>query len=324
MSTPHPPAAPTALRVLIVEDMPSQRLVLGKQVQTLGFEVATAEDGKDALALMESHPPHILLTDWVMPRLDGVQLCQLTRASDWGTLIYIIMLTAHGDADRLVEAFDAGADDYLNKPVNPRELLARLRAGKRVVQLQAELARQAENLRLMNEQLAAANRQLFNFAHIDALTGLPNRRYIVGRLEQEWAAYSRRQDPLSLILLDIDHFKQINDAHGHHTGDLVLERIADILRHEVRAADTVARFGGEEFLIITPGSPLAGARQVAERIRTTIEREASSIDGLCLNVTASFGIAGATPETKNYESLLQRADVALYQAKGDGRNRVCG
>ncbi len=310
------------LRVLIAEDTASQRLILIKQVEALGFETETAQDGEHALEMIGRQRPHILLTDWVMPKVDGIGVCKVTRASDAGKLIYIIMLTSHGDEDHLVEAFAAGADDYLTKPIKPRELEARLRAGKRVVELQVALGREAENLQTVNEDLAVANRQLFDFAHTDALTGLPNRRYILGRLKQEWAVHTRRLSPLSLILLDIDCFKVVNDQHGHDVGDIVLERVAHIMRREIRLEDTVARFGGEEFLIITPGTDLAGAKQIAERIRVNIAREVFTFSGASWHVTASLGVAAANLDAEGFQGLLKSADQALYCAKGAGRNQV--
>ena len=310
------------LRVLIAEDTASQRLVLIKQVEALGFEAVTAQDGEHALVMIEQQRPHILLTDWVMPKIDGIGVCKVTRASDAGKLIYIIMLTSHGDEDHLVEAFAAGADDYVTKPIKPRELEARLRAGKRVVELQVALRREAENLQTVNRNLAVANRQLFDFAHTDALTGLPNRRYILDRLKQEWSVHTRRLSPLSLILLDIDYFKVVNDKRGHDVGDTVLERVAHIMRREIRTEDTVARFGGEEFLIITPGVDLAGAKQVAERIRVNIAREVFTLSGTSWHVTASLGVATANLEAEGFQGLLKSADQALYCAKGAGRNQV--
>lgn len=310
------------LRVLIAEDTASQRLVLIKQVEALGFEAETAQDGEHALGMIEQQRPHILLTDWVMPKVDGIGVCKVTRASDAGKLIYIIMLTSHGDEDHLVEAFAAGADDYLTKPIKPRELEARLRAGKRVVELQVALGREAENLQTVNEDLAVANRQLFDFAHTDALTGLPNRRYILGRLKQEWSVHTPRLSPLSLILLDIDYFKVVNDQHGHDVGDAVLERVAHIMRREIRLEDTVARFGGEEFLIITPGTDLAGAKQIAERIRVNIAREVFTFSGASWHVTASLGVAAANLDAEGFQGVLKSADQALYCAKGAGRNQV--
>jgi len=316
-------ATPTpGLRVLIAEDTASQRLILTKQVAALGYEVVTAVDGEDALAKVEQHRPHILLTDWVMPKVDGIGVCKVTRASDAGNLIYIIMLTAHGDEDHLVEAFDAGADDYVSKPIKPREMEARLSAGKRVVELQMALHREAENLQTVNTNLAVANRQLFDFAHTDSLTRLPNRRYILDRLKQEWSVHTRRLSPLSLILLDIDYFKAVNDERGHDVGDIVLERVAHIMRREIRTEDTVARFGGEEFLVITPGIDLAGAKQVAERIRVNIAREEFTFSGSSWHVTASLGVATASLDAEGYQGVLKSADKALYCAKSEGRNRV--
>jgi two-component system, cell cycle response regulator len=296
--------------------------VLMKQVRALGFEAYAAVDGEDAVAKLEQYRPHIVLTDWFMPGLDGIEVCRIARASKQGRLLYIIMLTAHGDDDRLVEAFEAGADDYLNKPVNVRELHARLRAGKRIVALQTELRRNADNLRALNADLSAANRRLYEVAHLDALTGLPNRRLMVERLQQEWAAYKRRLAPLALILLDVDHFKRVNDEHGHDFGDTVLTRIAQILRREIRAEDTIARMGGEEFLVLTPNTDGAAARDLAERMRVRVAEEVFDGGGRQWSVTASFGVATAEPGMSGWEALFKLADNALYEAKSAGRNRV--
>ncbi len=312
------------IRVLVAEDTESQRLVLMKQVRALGFEAYAAIDGDDAIAKLEQYRPHIVLTDWFMPGLDGIEVCRIARATKRGRLLYIIMLTAHGDDDRLVEAFEAGADDYLNKPVNVRELHARLRAGKRIVALQTELRRNADNLRALNADLTAANRRLYEVAHLDSLTGLPNRRLMVERLQQEWAAYKRRLIPLSLILLDIDHFKLVNDMHGHDSGDTVLTRIAQILRQEIRAEDTVARMGGEEFLVLSPNTNGSAALDLAERMRIRVAAEVFSGAGRSWSVTASFGVGVAEQEMSDWGAVFKRADRALYQAKAEGRNRVHG
>ncbi|MEX2482831.1 MAG: diguanylate cyclase [Gammaproteobacteria bacterium] len=312
------------LRVLIVEDAESQRLILLKQVRTLGFDTVAAIDGQDAADKLDDYRPHIIISDWFMPRMDGIELCRLARASNRGRLLYIILLTAHSDDDRLVEAFEAGADDFLAKPVNVRELEGRLRAAKRIITLQSELRRKIESLRELNSNLTDANRRLFDVAHQDALTGLPNRRLMVEQLRQAWAGYQRRHKPFALALVDIDHFKRVNDDYGHDAGDKVLTRIGKILRRQIRAEDSVARFGGEEFLILMPDTDVDAAARLAERVRAAIAGESFIAAGREWSVTASVGIASTAQKTLSWESLFKAADVALYEAKAAGRDRVCG
>jgi len=312
------------LRVLVVDDSEAQRLILLKQVRALGFDAVVADDGADALVKLDQYRPHIILTDWVMPNMDGIDLCRLARASERGRLLYIILLTAFGDDDSLVAAFESGADDFVNKPVNVRELEARLRAAKRIISLQTELRRKIESLRELNTELTDANRRLFDFAHHDALTGLPNRRLMVERLQQAWSEYQRRGREFAVAVLDLDHFKRVNDELGHDAGDQVLARIARVLRRQIRAEDTVARFGGEEFLILMPETGIEAAMQLAERVRSAIEREQFTEGGRSWSVTTSIGVAAASTSTTSRDELLKAADEALYEAKGAGRNRVCG
>jgi two-component system, cell cycle response regulator len=311
------------LRVLVVDDCEAQRLLILKQVRALGFDAAVADDGADALVKLDQYRPHIILTDWVMPNMDGIELCRLARASERGRLLYIILLTAFGDNDSLVGAFESGADDFINKPFNVRELEARLRAAKRIISLQTELRRKIESLRELNTELTDANRRLFDFAHHDALTGLPNRRLMVERLQQAWSEYQRRGKSFAVAVFDLDHFKRINDELGHNAGDQVLARIAHILRRQIRAEDTVARFGGEEFLILMPQTDIQAAVQLAERVRHAIEREKFVDGGHRWSVTSSTGVAATNESTKSWDALLKAADEALYEAKGAGRNRVC-
>lgn len=310
------------IRVLVIEDADSQRLLLLGQVRALGFEAYPARDGAEALAFLDEVRPHVIISDWFMPNMDGASLCRAVRTTQRGRLIYFVMLTAHGDDDRLVEAFDAGVDDFLTKPVNVRKLQARLRAGRRIVELQAELHRHAAELRGLNVELMRANERLYDAAHRDALTGLPNRRFMVERLQQAWAAYVRRRETFALILLDIDHFKHINDRYGHAVGDVVLAETAQALREEIRREDTVARFGGEEFLVLAPHGGLAAGLALAERMRGRIAAAPVRGDGHVVPVTASFGVVASDREESSWENLLRRADAALYRAKDGGRNCV--
>jgi diguanylate cyclase (GGDEF)-like protein len=238
-------------------------------------------------------------------------------------MTYVILLTGNGDHQKLVEAFDAGADDYIQKPIVPRELQARLRPARRVVGMQRQLAREAEQVREANARLEALNRQLASVALTDALTGLPNRRHLLERMRQDWALALRQQRNFCVVFVDLDHFKLVNDERGHEAGDIVLERTARVLRRTVRTEDTVGRFGGEEFVIMCPGCPVDDAMIVAERIRVNLAAEEFSLGGHVWRVTASFGVSSALATAAlDWSDVVRSADEALYRAKHLGRNRV--
>jgi len=320
----RPPVMPP-LEVLVVEDSDSQRLTIKSQLESLGLVVREARNGLEALALLGQRHASIIVADLMMPELDGIGLCRALRATTTSLTSYIIILTDVDSHEKLIEAFDAGADDFLRKPVNRRELEARLRAARRVVELQARLGSEAERLREVNARLEVVNKQLASVALTDSLTGLPNRRHLLECLGQEWSRTARHQGPFALVFVDLDHFKRINDERGHDVGDIVLERVARVLRRHIRTGDTVGRFGGEEFLILCPGSGLEAATLIAERIRRELAAERFNIGGTSWTVTASFGVAAAIPSSAptNWDETLRRADAALYAAKHSGRDRVC-
>ena len=257
-----------------------------------------------------------------MPGLDGLALCKALRQTEEGQQMYFIVLSALEQDDQLVEAFESGVDDYLTKPFTPRVLAARLRAGLRVIHLQEEARRDSENLRKFAAELAVANRRLQQAALTDPLTGLPNRRYAMERLDQEWAAALRSGRPLSCLMLDLDRFKQINDTHGHDIGDLVLRQASVVLRKEARTEDGVCRIGGEEFLVICGDTPLPAAMQLAERLRSAIARTRFSNGAVSCTTTVSVGVAQRAGEMQRADELFKAADNALYAAKAAGRNRV--
>lgn len=311
------------LRVLIAEDVESQRLTLTRLLLSMGFEVEAAVDGVEALAMLGARRADILVTDLLMPGLDGIGLCRAMRSTPAGAMTYAIVLTASDDQGKLVEAFDAGADDFITKPIVRREFEARLRGARRVVALQHQLEREAERLREANTRLEAVNRQIASIALTDSLTRLPNRRHLLERFKQDWASAARLRRDFSVIFVDIDHFKKVNDVRGHDAGDIVLERVARVLRRAVRVEDTVGRFGGEEFVVLCPGCALPDAKRIADRIRGNIESEEFAIGGERWHVTASFGVAATQADAPTgWENLLRSADLALYKAKHQGRNRV--
>ena len=316
-------------RVLIVDDDPAFLRLLAKYVADAGHEVLCALDGLEAMKLLSEHGPHMVITDWRMPRMDGLELCRAVRECEAVGFVYLIILTAQGERKRLVEAFEAGADDFLTKPVDRQEFLARLRAGRRMVKLQADLDHRNREVHLANakmalaaRELAAANKKLRILATTDELTGLLNRREAMDRLTQQWASSVRHGEPLSCIVLDIDHFKKFNDTHGHAVGDLVLRETAGAMRRLARTSEDVCRVGGEEFLIICPKSTASQAAAAAERFREAVASHATLHGDVKLTVTISLGVAGRTPVMESPDDLLRAADSALYTAKAEGRNRV--
>jgi diguanylate cyclase (GGDEF)-like protein len=254
--------------------------------------------------------------------MDGLVLCKLLRVSEWGQNIYIIMLTGADQEAELVEAFGAGLDDFLNKPVNMVALRARLKAAWRFVRLREAWEQDHERLSKLAAELALSNRRLQHASMTDPLTDLSNRRAGLVALSQAWSASVRHAQPLTLISLDIDHFKSINDIHGHPAGDAVLQDLGRNLRKMSRQEDAVCRWGGEEFLIISPNVDGAHGVLAAQRLRKHIAATPIVFGDKSLQVTASFGVASWRPDMNSAELLLKYADEALYYAKETGRNRV--
>jgi diguanylate cyclase (GGDEF)-like protein len=311
------------MRVLVVEDDRSMRTLLEKMLLAAGHYVVIASNGIEALSMIEKERPQLIVTDWIMPQMDGIALCRELRDKPENRSIYVIIVTMQDSADKLVEAFEAGADDYISKPITPKIFFARLRAGQRVVQLQEELAFDREQLMHFATELSAANERLQGQALSDALTGLPNRRFAMERLEQEWALTKRGDRTLSCLMVDVDHFKSINDTYGHQVGDDALKLVADTLRRAARTQDIVCRYGGEEFLVICPDTDAQAAVQCAERLRTNVAAQGLHLqDGGEHKMTVSIGVAEKNESTNTLEALLIRADNNLYAAKDVGRNRT--
>ncbi len=310
------------LRILAVDDDPVSLKLLVRHLRNAGHLVVTATNGKEALALALQTNPQIVVTDWMMPEMDGLALCKALRRVRTGRNLYILVLTGRAEEDSVVAAFDAGVDDYIVKPFKPKLLMARIRGGERVVRLQEQVE---QDMRIKDEQnanLMAAKRKLKAAAMTDSLTEMPNRRYAMKRLEIEWDSSTRTGLPLAAIMLDIDKFKSINDNYGHAVGDIVLQSTARTIARTLRKGDTCARIGGEEFLVICPATDAEGAFQVAERIRVAIESstiQAGDFDGA---VTASLGVAARMEATETVDGLLRMADGAVYEAKAQGRNQV--
>jgi diguanylate cyclase (GGDEF)-like protein len=312
------------LSILVMDDDALSVRLLSAMLSKAGHAVRAAANGKEGMDIILETNPDLIITDWMMPEMDGPAFLKVLRSSKTGRSKYVIVLTSKDDEETLVEAFEAGADDYILKPVSPRALEARVRAGQRVFRLQQAVEREMEEARSYVAELAVANRRWEEAAFTDALTGLPNRRYAMERLKQERSAALRNDHPLSCLLVDVDHFKQVNDSYGHDVGDAVLQTVAKVLRSSMRTEDVVCRIGGEEFLVICPDtSGPKAAESCGERIRKVVESQAMEAGGFNGRVTVSIGVAGRTPSHPGVDALLKSADVAVYDAKRGGRNRVC-
>jgi two-component system cell cycle response regulator len=310
-----------SLRILIVDDDPATQQLLSRILAESGHHVLTASNGREGLRLALEADPQLVVTDWVMPNMDGIELCRALRKARLGQLLYIIVLTAREDEDCLVTAFDAGADDYVVKPFSRKVLEARIRGGERLIHLQDEIAKEQDENRRYLAELAIMNRRLQESAMTDLLTELPNRRYATEYLGKEWAASERSGQELTCLMVDVDHFKRFNDRYGHETGDEVLTEVAGILRDAARTSDLVCRFGGEEFLVICSATNATAAQHLAERLRIAVESKKFTAGNL--RVTISVGVAIRNATMKTDKELVRKADRALLLAKRSGRNRVC-
>lgn len=298
--------------VLIAEDDPIFRRILESWFKRWDYRVTAVENGLEAWKILQNEDaPHLAILDWMMPGIDGLELCRRIRSGNSASYRYVLLLTAKDDKQDVIAGLEAGADDYLTKPFDVDELRARVRAGKRILDLQAALIRAKDDL-----EFAAAH---------DPLTGLWNRGAILDLLNKEVSRRRRTKDALGVVMADIDHFKKINDTYGHQTGDVVLEEVTRRLASSVRPYDSVGRYGGEEFLIIFPGCNAAALVQAAERLRQCIADQAIQTNTGPIPVTISLGLVSVEPDAKeqlDFETLVHHADEALYVAKAQGRNRV--
>lgn len=313
------------LRVLLVEDDPSNQILVKELLaNVLGHTVFTATHGQQALSLSMEALPHIVITDWLMPVMNGLELTKALRATEWGQNLYIIMLTSVEDEDEIIKAFDAGVDDYVTKPINIRAFRARLRAAWHYRQLQESWERDREQLKRFAAELAVTNRKLEHFALTDMLTELPNRRSGMETLTETWSIANRTGQLMAIMLIDIDHFKGINDNYGHAIGDKVLIAVSAIIRKTARKGDTFCRLGGEEFLVVCqPGNTDAkSAVLFAERLRQHIHSQQITVENFNIQISVSIGVALKEPGMQSEDHLVNAADKALYAAKNAGRNRV--
>jgi diguanylate cyclase (GGDEF)-like protein len=302
------------VNVVVVDDDPLVRLVLAKAVGSTGHVALPTDSGEGALELVETGSVDVVVSDWMMPGMTGLELCRLIRARDAIEYVYFMLVTALDDSEHAVAGIAAGVDDCLVKPVRPFDLKLRLMVAERVTDLHRRLAERQRGLERSNVEMAATARQ-------DPLTGLGNRLKMAEDLEIFRSRRDRYHEPFGVALFDIDHFKSLNDAAGHLAGDKALRQVASIIRRELREADMAYRYGGEELLVVLP----AGVRRVAaaaERIRKAIEHAAIPHPGRPgpeTVVTLSVGVADADGDAESY---LLAADAALYKAKSEGRNRM--
>jgi two-component system chemotaxis response regulator CheY len=300
------------IRILIAEDDRSSRRLLSVNLINAGYEVAEAEDGQKAWEALQREKFRFVITDWMMPKMTGLDLIRRIRSEIQNGYIYTIVVTALEDKASVVEGLGAGADDYLTKPYYSEELLARVKIGERILQLE--------------DRLREAHEQMEYQAMHDALTGLLNRRAIQIHAEAEAKRATRASAALSLLLLDVDNFKAINDRYGHLVGDQALQTVAKVLSSNVRQYDWVGRWGGEEFLCVLPSTSQSEAGQAAERIRSSVAAVTlTAPDSSTVHMTVSIGVAciEGYRDVIWLDKLIQSADHALYKAKTEGRNRVC-
>jgi len=295
--------------VLAADDSPIYRKLVEHTLSEKQYALLFAKSGREAIDLFSEHQPSLVITDWMMPDLSGIQLCEHIRNHPRQTYTYLIILTGITEKNKLVKGLAAGADDYLTKPFHSDELLARVGVGHRIVEL--------------HRQLEAKNSLLEELALTDPLTGLPNRRAIEEWATRQLSGAARYGFSFLVVLADVDHFKAVNDTHGHDAGDAVLKKFADILKTNSRRSDICGRIGGEEFLFILTHTTQENAVVVIERIRAQLEAAKFDFGGSSLTVTASFGLAGFEgTQAPDFKRLVSQADAALYAAKRSGRNRI--
>jgi diguanylate cyclase (GGDEF)-like protein len=311
--TPITGDAPPA--ILLAEDDPVTRMLMTRFLKNAGYEVDAVSNGSEALDRMTKRYYPILVTDWEMPEMDGVALCKAVRNMQLDGYVYALLLTARDSKEHIIAGLEAGADDYLVKPVHEPELIARLNAGRRILNLE--------------HSLRAANHRNRILSITDALTGAYNRRYLMEQLPREVERCRRYAYPLSVLMCDLDHFKLINDQRGHATGDDVLQQFAARAQRSIRSnSDWIARYGGEEFLIVLPETAYADGLFVAEKIRALIQNTPFNTRTGDTSVTASFGVSATGPNgpdlTLKVDAMIRTADECLYTSKQDGRNRCTG
>jgi diguanylate cyclase (GGDEF)-like protein len=295
--------------ILVVDDSPVYRKLVEQILAAQPFTLLFARNGQEALELYRKHSPCLIITDWMMPDLSGPELCQQIRADRSETYTYLIVMTSSTEKGNVVKALEAGADDYLTKPFDPGEMLARIGVGRRIIDL--------------NRELAVQRLELQEAARTDPLTGLPNRRAIEEWASRQLRGSARHGFPFWVVLGDIDCFKSVNDTFGHDAGDIVLKTFADLLKKNTRASDMCARLGGDEFLMVLTHVPGENIEATVNRFREQFAVLSFPFKGKSVSVTASFGVFGTHgKDYQEFATIIRKADQLLYEAKRSGRNLV--
>jgi diguanylate cyclase (GGDEF)-like protein len=303
------PAPEQQIKVLVADDSAVYRKLVEHALSEKHYSLLFAKSGREAVELFAKHNPSLVIVDWIMPDLTGIEICQHIRAGTRESYTYIIILTGKSEKESVVEGLAAGSDDYLTKPFHHEELIARAGVGRRIIELQREIE--------------SKNALLKELALTDALTGLPNRRAIEDWATRQLSGAARYGFPFWVALADLDHFKAVNDTYGHDAGDRVLKAFSEILKRNSRRSDICGRIGGEEFLLVLTHATGENAGVVIQRVRSELASTEFNFDGNSLSVTASFGLAGFEgTRAPDFNRLVAQADSALYSAKRGGRNRV--
>ncbi|MGE5657702.1 MAG: diguanylate cyclase [Actinomycetota bacterium] len=306
---------PEEFLILVVDDVNQNLQVVGEILEKVGYGTTFATSGMQAIERIKTANPDLILLDLMMPGINGLEVCEKIKSNSEFVNIPIIFLTASQDENHLLEAFEKGAVDYVTKPFKTPELLARVRT-------HLELKYTRDQFKKLLDEQAILTEELEKLATTDPLTGVWNRRHLFALAEREITRVHRYNRPLSLLIIDIDHFKIINDTYGHAGGDEVLAILAKTVLNCLRKADFFGRFGGEEFVAFLPETTLKTAVAAAERIRENLANIVISVDEQQIRITVSIGVASYQKEDLTIDALLQRADKALYQAKNQGRNQV--
>lgn len=306
------------MKILIAEDDAFIRGVLVNTLREWGHEVVETRDGLEALPAIALSKAKFVIMDWNMPGVDGIELCRRVRCLDEQGYVYVVFLTVKDSRVDVIQALEAGADDYMSKPFDPLELRARVRTGERILELERRLLAENDGLQVRNEELK-------ELVTVDPLTGVGNRRALLQSLERAHHRFSRYGETYGIAMCDVDHFKSYNDGFGHMAGDRALRSVSDALKGALRTSDEIFRFGGEELLVLTPKQTPGGMATFGERLRRSVEElrieHPKSATGV-LTVSCGLTIADGPDARGRWEDVLQRADQALYAAKSGGRNTV--
>ncbi|KFI23871.1 HDOD domain-containing protein [Nitrosococcus oceani] len=313
----------TPLRILLVSDDELNCKRFTGWLESMGHSVKVAREEREGLSLILENRCQLVIYEHRLPGASSMKFCRILREMKCSRQIYLIVLTGVVSGDEVIRIFEAGADDHIAKPFSYEVLQARVGGGERLIRLREETEQEREAVRGCLADLAVANRRLGQMAMTDSLTGLPNRRYAMERMEQAWAEYERNQTPFSCLVMDLDFFKRVNDQYGHEVGDGVLREIANVFRSSARSSDIICRLGGEEFLAVCPDTVSAEAFHVAERLRRAVEEHRWASLNSTGALSISIGLATSLEEMQHWNDLYRLADQALYQAKRSGRNRVC-